>query len=152
MHVCDEERWKQPPFLSTPFHHLTLRNPTPTTTKPNPSTQVYLFDSWTSTNAATGKSKTVKTNLYEDVADADYTVKANFKPLKVCCGLVGWLVGWLVRFVWLCVCGGGMMWMDSVPSASKYKTDACTDCVFPSTTHKNTHVQSVSKARLRNTR
>lgn len=46
---------------------------------------MYVFDSWTATNAATGKSKTVKTNLYEDVADADYTVKANFKPLKVSC-------------------------------------------------------------------
>lgn len=45
--------------------------------------QFYVFDSWTAVNAATGAAKTVKTNLYEDVADADYTVKANFKPLKV---------------------------------------------------------------------
>lgn len=45
--------------------------------------QVYVFDSWTATNAGTGKSHTVKTNLYEDVADADYTVKAQYKPLKV---------------------------------------------------------------------
>lgn len=45
--------------------------------------KVYAFDSWTATNAATGKSKTVKAQIYEDTADADYVVKANYKPVKV---------------------------------------------------------------------
>ncbi|KAM3567793.1 hypothetical protein VYU27_010069, partial [Nannochloropsis oceanica] len=34
--------------------------------------ELYVFSSWTSTNAATGRKKVVTTNLYEDVADSDY--------------------------------------------------------------------------------
>jgi len=34
-----------------------------------------VFDSWTSTNAATGLSKVVTTNLYEEVAAADYEAR-----------------------------------------------------------------------------
>ena len=45
--------------------------------------KVYKFDSWTATNAATGKSKEVKATIFEETADADYTVKANYKPVKV---------------------------------------------------------------------
>ena len=36
--------------------------------------ELYVFSSWTSTNAATGLKKIVTTNLYEDVADSDYMV------------------------------------------------------------------------------
>jgi len=36
---------------------------------------LFVFDSWTSINAATGLSKVVTTNLYEDVADSDYEVR-----------------------------------------------------------------------------
>jgi len=37
--------------------------------------ELYVFSSWTSTNAATGRKKVVTTNLYEDVADSDYLVR-----------------------------------------------------------------------------
>ncbi len=59
--------------------------------------QLYHFELWESTNAATGAKKIVKTNLYEEVADADYTVKAVFAPLKVRKGRV---------CLCLCVLGG----------------------------------------------
>ena len=36
---------------------------------------LYAFDSWTSLNTATGLVKKVTTNLYEDVANADYQVR-----------------------------------------------------------------------------
>jgi hypothetical protein len=67
-----------------------------------------VFDSWTATNAATGASKVVKTNLYEDVADADYTVKALFKPLKVMdllmIDLILWMCGRVVVCLYMHVC------------------------------------------------
>lgn len=40
---------------------------------------MYRFDTWTAVNVVNGKQKTVKRTIYEETADADHIVRANYK-------------------------------------------------------------------------
>lgn len=40
---------------------------------------MYRFESWTATNVGNAKSKTVKRTIFEETADGDYVVRANYK-------------------------------------------------------------------------
>lgn len=45
--------------------------------------EVYKFDHWVATNVNNGKKKQVKATLYEETADADYVVQANYNKVTV---------------------------------------------------------------------